>query len=48
VGTVEEVREQAAAWRDLGIETLIVGPGAVPFHVASLDDVSALAEALAG
>jgi alkanesulfonate monooxygenase SsuD/methylene tetrahydromethanopterin reductase-like flavin-dependent oxidoreductase (luciferase family) len=47
VGTVEQVREQAAGWRDLGVETLIVGPGAVPFHVASLDDVTALAETLA-
>lgn len=46
VGTVEQVREQAAGWRDLGVETLIVGPGAVPFQVASLDDVDALAEAL--
>jgi alkanesulfonate monooxygenase SsuD/methylene tetrahydromethanopterin reductase-like flavin-dependent oxidoreductase (luciferase family) len=46
VGTVEQVREQAQGWRELGIETLIVGPGAAPFHVASLDDVTALAEAL--
>jgi alkanesulfonate monooxygenase SsuD/methylene tetrahydromethanopterin reductase-like flavin-dependent oxidoreductase (luciferase family) len=46
VGTVEQVREQAARWADLGVETLIVGPGAVPFQVASLDDVDALAEAL--
>jgi probable F420-dependent oxidoreductase len=46
VGTVEQVREQAAGWRELGVETLIVGPGAVPFQVASLDDVTALAEAL--
>jgi probable F420-dependent oxidoreductase len=47
VGTVEQVREQAAAWDDLGVETLIVGPGAVPFHVVSLDEVTALAQALA-
>jgi len=46
VGTLEQVREQAAAWADLGVETLIVSPGAVPFHVGSLDDVDALAEAL--
>jgi probable F420-dependent oxidoreductase len=46
VGTVEQVREQAERWRELGVETLIVGPGAVPFHVASRDDVDALAEAL--
>jgi alkanesulfonate monooxygenase SsuD/methylene tetrahydromethanopterin reductase-like flavin-dependent oxidoreductase (luciferase family) len=46
VGTVEQVREQAAAWGDLGVETIIVGPGSVPFHVGSLDDVDALAETL--
>ena len=46
VGTVEQVREQQAAWADLGVETLIVGPGAVPFHVAALDDVELLAAAL--
>jgi probable F420-dependent oxidoreductase len=46
VGTPEQVREQAAQWSELGVETLILGPGAVPFQVASLDDVDALAEAL--
>ena len=46
VGTVEQVREQQAAWAGLGVETLIVGPGAVPFHVAALDDVELLAAAL--
>ena len=46
VGTVEAVREQAAAWAALGVETIIVGPGALPFQVGTLDDVEALAEAL--
>jgi alkanesulfonate monooxygenase SsuD/methylene tetrahydromethanopterin reductase-like flavin-dependent oxidoreductase (luciferase family) len=46
VGTVEQVREQAATWAGLGVETLIVGAGAVPFHVGSADDVALLAEAL--
>jgi probable F420-dependent oxidoreductase len=46
VGTVEQVREQVAGWADLGVETIIVGAGAVPFQVGSLDDVEALAEAL--
>jgi probable F420-dependent oxidoreductase len=46
VGTVEQVREQAAGWAALGVETLIVGPGAVPFQVLGLDDVTLLAEAL--
>ena len=48
VGTVEQVREQSAGWAALGVETLIVGPGAVPFQVVGLDVVTALAEALAG
>jgi len=46
VGTVEQVREQRDQWADLGVETIIVGAGAVPFQVASLDDVELLAEAL--
>jgi hypothetical protein len=47
VGTVDEVRGQAEEWAALGVETLIVGAGAVPFQVASPDDVTALAETLA-
>jgi probable F420-dependent oxidoreductase len=46
VGTVAEVREQAAAWEALGVETLILGPGAVPFAVAGLEQVEVLAAAL--
>jgi probable F420-dependent oxidoreductase len=46
VGTVEQVREQAEEWSALGVETLVLGVGALPFHVVSLDDVDALAEAL--
>jgi alkanesulfonate monooxygenase SsuD/methylene tetrahydromethanopterin reductase-like flavin-dependent oxidoreductase (luciferase family) len=46
VGTVEQVREQAAAWADLGVETLILGVGAAPFHLGALDDVELLAAAL--
>ncbi len=48
VGTVEQVREQREEWRELGVETLILGVGAVPFQVGSLDDVELLAEALVG
>jgi probable F420-dependent oxidoreductase len=48
VGTVEEVREQVAAWEQLGVETLIVGPGAVPFAVTTTDDVELLAHAVRG
>jgi probable F420-dependent oxidoreductase len=48
VGTVEEVREQVAGWSDLGVETLILGVGAVPFAVTTPDDVELLAEAARG
>ncbi|HZP28286.1 MAG TPA: TIGR03619 family F420-dependent LLM class oxidoreductase [Acidimicrobiia bacterium] len=47
VGTVEQVAEQLATWESLGVETVIVGPGAVPFHVASVDDLDPLAAAAA-
>ena len=33
VGTVDEVREQAVIWESLGVESLILGVGAVPFAV---------------
>jgi alkanesulfonate monooxygenase SsuD/methylene tetrahydromethanopterin reductase-like flavin-dependent oxidoreductase (luciferase family) len=46
VGTVEEVREQVAEWEALGVETLIAGLGAVPFHVSGRDDVEMLGHAL--
>jgi probable F420-dependent oxidoreductase len=45
VGTVEDVREQLHAWADLGVSTLVVGAGALPFQVASPDDVEMLAAA---
>jgi alkanesulfonate monooxygenase SsuD/methylene tetrahydromethanopterin reductase-like flavin-dependent oxidoreductase (luciferase family) len=46
VGTVEEVRGQCAAWEALGVETLILSAGGVPFHVGDPDDVDALGAAL--
>ena len=46
VGTVEQVREQVEEWESLGIDTIIVGPGAVPFAVTTVDDVELLAEAM--
>lgn len=46
VGTVDEVREQTAEWSALGVETLIAGVGAVPFHVTGRDDVEMLGHAL--
>ena len=45
VGTVEEVREQVAGWRELGVSSLIVSLGAVPFSVVSDDDVDLVAAA---
>jgi alkanesulfonate monooxygenase SsuD/methylene tetrahydromethanopterin reductase-like flavin-dependent oxidoreductase (luciferase family) len=47
VGTVDEVKEQLAAWSALGVETLILGAGAVPFHVGAFDDLELLLEAAA-
>ena len=46
VGTVEDVREQVAEWESLGVDTLVAGLGAVPFHVSSRDDVEMLGHAL--
>ena len=45
VGTVGEIREQVAQWDALGVDTLIAGIGAVPFHVAGCDDVEMLGHA---
>lgn len=45
VGTVEEVRAQVAEWEGVGIDTLVLGVGVVPFHVSSLDDVAMLGSA---
>jgi probable F420-dependent oxidoreductase len=45
VGTVEQVCEQLAIWRELGVETLIVGTGAVPFQSGPPDDFELLAAA---
>lgn len=46
VGTVEEVREQAAEWESLGVETLMVNVGPLPFSVMEADDVDMAAQAL--
>ncbi len=45
VGTVEQVGEQVRRWESLGVSSLIITPGAVPFALASGDDVELLAEA---
>ncbi|MFN8035147.1 MAG: LLM class flavin-dependent oxidoreductase [Acidimicrobiia bacterium] len=46
VGTPEDVREQVGHWASLGVETLIVGAGAVPFQVGSLEDLELVADTL--
>jgi probable F420-dependent oxidoreductase len=46
VGTVDEVRAQRDQWEALGVETLIVGAGPLPFSVNAIDDVELLAHAL--
>ena len=46
VGTVEQVREQLAVWDGLGVETLILGVGAIPFHLGHRDDLELLAHAV--
>jgi alkanesulfonate monooxygenase SsuD/methylene tetrahydromethanopterin reductase-like flavin-dependent oxidoreductase (luciferase family) len=43
IGTVDEVRAQVAEWEDLGVETLVLGLGVVPFHVTSVDDIAMFA-----
>ena len=46
VGTVEEVREQAAAWAALGVDTLILSLGLLPFSVTVDDDLALAAASL--
>jgi alkanesulfonate monooxygenase SsuD/methylene tetrahydromethanopterin reductase-like flavin-dependent oxidoreductase (luciferase family) len=47
VGTVEQVREQIGAWEALGVDTIMLGAGAVPFQIGSRDDVELLLHACA-
>jgi len=42
VGTVEQVQEQIKGWEALGVDTIILGAGVVPFQVADRDDVAML------
>jgi len=46
VGTVSELAEQRDQWDALGVETLIVGAGPVPFSVTARDDLDLLAAGL--
>jgi len=45
VGTVEEVGGQLTEWETLGVDTVVLGPGAVPFSAIGPEDVSMLAAA---
>ncbi|MDQ1381979.1 MAG: hypothetical protein QOJ71_2698, partial [Actinomycetota bacterium] len=47
VGTVEEIREQVSTWEGLGVDTIMLGVGAVPFQVSVADDVELLLETCA-
>ncbi len=47
VGTVEQVREQVRTWEDLGVDTIVLGAGAVPFQVSAPDDIELLLDACA-
>jgi alkanesulfonate monooxygenase SsuD/methylene tetrahydromethanopterin reductase-like flavin-dependent oxidoreductase (luciferase family) len=46
VGTPGQIAEQAAAWEEAGVETLIVGLGAVPFAATRGEDLALIASAL--
>jgi probable F420-dependent oxidoreductase len=45
VGTVEQVAEQVEEWASLGVASLVLTAGAVPFALAAGDDVELLADA---
>jgi probable F420-dependent oxidoreductase len=45
VGTVDQVGDQVRRWQALGVSSLVLNVGAVPFALGAADDVSLLAEA---
>ncbi len=45
VGTVDQVRDQVREWEALGVDTLVLGAGVVPFQVSTPDDVELLLHA---
>jgi alkanesulfonate monooxygenase SsuD/methylene tetrahydromethanopterin reductase-like flavin-dependent oxidoreductase (luciferase family) len=45
VGTVDQVAEQVEEWASLGVSSLVLNAGAVPFALAAGDDVDVLADA---
>jgi alkanesulfonate monooxygenase SsuD/methylene tetrahydromethanopterin reductase-like flavin-dependent oxidoreductase (luciferase family) len=46
VGTEEQVREQIAVWEALGVETLVLGTGGMPFQSGDRDDLDLFATAV--
>lgn len=46
VGSVEDVREQVGRWRAIGVRSLVVNLGALPFSVVDPDDLDLVASAL--
>lgn len=48
VGTIEQIQDQAAGWAALGIETLVVSMGSVPFHATTIDDLELVARVIRG
>jgi len=45
VGTVEQVAAQVREWESLGVSSLVLTAGAVPFALSAADDVELLADA---
>lgn len=45
VGTVDQVGAQVRRWQELGVTSLVLNAGAVPFALAAADDVSLLVDA---
>jgi hypothetical protein len=45
VGTVDDVAGQLQGWKEMGVGTLVVSTGAVPFSVVSDDDLAPVAAA---
>ena len=41
--SARQLRAQIGAWEGLGIETLVLGVGVVPFHVTNADDIAMFA-----
>lgn len=46
VGTPEQVREELEAWAEMGVRTLVMGFGALPFAVNEPDDLELAASAV--